>query len=225
MAKKIYISPSNQNANTYSYGNTNEMVQCNKIAEAAEKHLKRNGYEVKKAPQGQDIEVSISESNKWGANVHVCVHTNAGGGKGALVMTYSKAASDMKYAQPVYDALSAISPKGGGYGVMRDVDMYRGETLKEIQKTKAIAVYCECEFHDNADLAKWIVNNVDEIGEAICKGICKADGKTYKTPEEPKSDVFYRVQVGAYNNRSGADQLVKELKSKGYDAFVVTVKK
>ena len=56
MAKKIYISPSNQDANAYAYGNTNEMEQCNRIAEALEKHLKRNGYEVKRAPKGQDMD-------------------------------------------------------------------------------------------------------------------------------------------------------------------------
>lgn len=221
MAKKIYLSPSNQYANTYSYGGTNEMVQCNYIAVAAEKHLKRNGYEVKRAPQGQDMSKSIKESNAWGSDIHIPVHTNAGGGKGALVMTYSKTASDMKYAQPVYDALSAISPKGGGYGVMRDVDMYNGGTLREIQETKAVAVYCECEFHDNADLAKWIMENVDKIGEAIAKGICKADGKTYQ-PEKPKA--LYRVfnekgeQIGAFNNLDNALNMARKELESGKDA-------
>ena len=41
MAKKIYLSPSNQYANSYAYGNTTEMEQCNKIAIAAETALKR----------------------------------------------------------------------------------------------------------------------------------------------------------------------------------------
>ena len=35
MSKKIYLSPSNQNGNLYAYGNTNEMEQCNRIADAA----------------------------------------------------------------------------------------------------------------------------------------------------------------------------------------------
>lgn len=44
MAKKIYLSPSNQNNNTYATGNTNEMVQCNKIAEAAKKRWNAVGF-------------------------------------------------------------------------------------------------------------------------------------------------------------------------------------
>ena len=34
MAKLIYLSPSDQTANKYAYGNTNEAVQCRKISDA-----------------------------------------------------------------------------------------------------------------------------------------------------------------------------------------------
>lgn len=208
MAKKIYLSPSNQNGNQYKNQNTNEMEQCNRIAVAAEKHLKRNGYEVKRAPKGQDMNKSISESNKWGADVHVPIHTNAGGGSGPLVMVYSKAAGNMKYAQPVYNALLALSTGKKGYGVRVGTEMTAGNYMpSELSDTAAVSVYCECEFHDSATLAKWIVANVDKIGEAIAKGVCKADGKAYKAKEqkEEKSSVFYRVfdetgkQIGAYS--------------------------
>lgn len=228
MAKKIYLSPSNQYDNLYSYGSTNEMNQCNKIATAAETALKRNGYEVKRAPKGQNMNTSISESNNWGADIHIPIHTNAGGGKGPLVMVYNTSAANLKYAQPVYDALKAISPQGGGYGVRLDSDVC-GYTLDEIQDTAAKCVYIEAEFHDSSSLAKWIINNTDKIGEAICKGICKADGKTYKAPEQPKpaEDAYiHKVQIGAFKDPKNAQKLEKELEKKGYaDAFVVKVKK
>ena len=226
MAKKIYLSPSNQNANTYSYGSTNEMEQCNRIAECAEKHLLRNGYEVKRALKGQDMNKSISESNAWGADLHIPIHTNAGGGKGALVMVYSKETNNIKYAEPIYNALRAISPKGGGYGVRLGNEMTSGHYMPaELSKTKAIATYIEAEFHDNSDLAKWIINNVNLIGEAIAKGVCMADGKQYLPEVEPKTDVFYRVQCGAFSEYQNAVKMRDELKSKGYDAFIVEVKK
>lgn len=53
MSLKVYLSPSNQDNNPYSYGGTNEMAQCNRIAEVAEKYLLRNGFEVKRAPAGR----------------------------------------------------------------------------------------------------------------------------------------------------------------------------
>ena len=46
MSKKIYLSPSNQNGNTYATGGTNEMAQCDKIAAAVAKALRRCGFDV-----------------------------------------------------------------------------------------------------------------------------------------------------------------------------------
>ena len=43
-----------------------------------------------------------------------------------------------------------------------------------------------------------------------------------KMIEEKMNTKLYRVQVGAFSNKSNADNLVKELKAKGYSAFVKT---
>ena len=43
-----------------------------------------------------------------------------------------------------------------------------------------------------------------------------------KMIEAKMSAKLYRVQVGAFSNKSNADKLVAELKSKGYSAFVKT---
>lgn len=184
---KIYLSPSNQNANTYSYGNTNEMVQCNRIAEYAKSYLEAKGHEVKKAPQGQEMYTSINESNAWGSQLHVCVHTNAGGGSGPLVLVYSTAEANMKYATPIYNQLLAVTPTGRGYGVRVDKDLL-GYGLAEIQETNAICIYIEAEFHDNADLAKWIIENVDTLGKAICDGISIALGDDTE-PDNPDTPI------------------------------------
>lgn len=188
---KIYISPSNQYDNLYSYGSTNEMAQCNCIAEAAEKYLLRNGFEVKRAPAGQDMYKSISESNAYEADVHICMHTNAGGGHGCEVYTYSGATRELKYAAPIYNEIAGITP-------------YSDRGLKvakfaELVQTTAIAVYCECAFHDNYDEAKWIVENVDNIGKAIAKGMCKAEGKPFidsETTTPSENYIEYTVQSG-----------------------------
>lgn len=175
---KIYLSPSNQYANTYSYGNTTEMEQCNKIAIAAETALKRCGFTVKRAPKGQSMSTSINESNAFKADVHVCIHTNAGGGKGTNVFVYSNAEANLKYAKPVYNELVKLTGKGRGIKTYPE--------LAEINQTNAKCVYCECEFHDNVERAKWIVNNTTKLGEAIAKGLCKAFGVTYKTASSKK---------------------------------------
>lgn len=190
---KVYISPSNQYGNMYAWGGTNEMEQCNRIAEAVERNLLRNGYEVKRAKKMQDMNYSIAESNAWGADLHIPIHTNAGGGRGPLVMVYAIRDSIVKYASPIYNELKNIAPKGGGYGVRIGSDMTGGHWMPaELANTDAIAVYCECDFHDDAQIAEWIVKNVSKIGDAIARGVCKGDGKPYKEdgpePEPPKPD-------------------------------------
>lgn len=179
MGKKIYLSPSNQDANIYAAGNTNECDQCNRIAVEAEKAMKRCGFDVKRAPKGQAMQTSINESNTWKADLHLPIHTNAGGGAGTMVMVYEKSTTAMKFAQPIYDEVQEISPGKTNYGIKE----YPG--LAELNRTSAMAVYTEVDFHDNKEIAQWIINNPVVIGEALCKGVCKAYGVTYVPPAAP----------------------------------------
>jgi len=168
MANKIYLSPSNQTANVYSYGNTNESVQCNRIAEFAKKALERCGFSVKKAVKNQDMNKSIRESNEWGADLHIPIHTNAYNGKvtgGTLVMLYSNNSANNKAGKAILDAVASISPG-------KDYSLRYNPELAELNATASIAVYLEVEFHDTEEGAKWIVENTESIGEAIAKGVC-----------------------------------------------------
>lgn len=216
---KIYLSPSMQKDNKYAYGNTNEMEQCNKIADCLTTHLIRNGYEVKKAPKGQSMENNIKESNNYNCDLHIAIHTNAGGGSGPLVMVYSKETENMKYATPIYNSLEESSLYDHGYGVRVGSEMTNGNYMPaELSDTKSVAVYCECEFHDNKDLAKWIINNVDKIAESICRGVCRADGRAYIVPTKAK---IYRVQVGAFEKESNANAMLDKVIKAGFkDAFI-----
>ena len=172
MALKIYLSPSSQVSNPYSAQGTNEQRQCNRIAEAAKVALERNGYEVKKAPEGQSYVQNVAESNAWGANIHMPIHTNAGGSsKGTMGLCYQGCTTN-KYMQGVYNAVAELTPWADSGIIVRN-DLY------EINSTRAMCVYMEMAFHDKADSAQWIIDNVVPLGEAIAKGMCVADGKTY----------------------------------------------
>lgn len=173
---KIYLSPSAQPANSYAAGNTNEQVQCNRIAEAAKTALVRCGFAVKKAPEGQGYKENVDESNAWGADLHIPIHTNAGGGAGTVVFVHGGTAKQMQYAKPIYDEVQAASPGTTDYGVRVNSGLY------ELGYTTGTAVYVECEFHDRADLAAWIIEHTTELGEAIARGVCKGAGVTYIAP-------------------------------------------
>lgn len=215
--KKIYISPSNQYANIYAWGGTDEHEQCQMIAEAAHAACERCGIESVIAEYQDSLTTRCIKSNDFGADIHLCIHTNAYNAEvmGTRIFSYDTKGEGYKAANCVFNVLAPLSP-----GKSENVKSY--PALYEIRTPTAPSVYCECEFHDTVDGAKWIVNNTTEIGEAIIKGLCDYLGVTYKAPETPNT--LYRVQVGAFKNKGNAEFFQSELKAKGFDAFVVEVK-
>lgn len=210
---KIYLSPSAQPNNKYAYGSTNEQAVCNKIAEAALAALIRCGFEAKKAAAGS-MSNAIKESNAWGADIHIPIHTNAGGGAGCEVFVVKKDKKHLKYAEPVYNAIAALT-------VSSDRGIKARSDLAEISGTSALCVYCECEFHDNATRAKWIIEHSADIGEAIAKGVCEGAGKKYISPAKKESGKTYTVQLGAYSVKANADAMLKKAQAAGFkDAYV-----
>ena len=226
---KIYLSPSSQPANLYSAGNTNEQIQCNRIAEYCKVALERCGFSVKKGPEGQHYKQNVTESNAWGADIHMPIHTNAGGGRGPRVFVYKSVEANTKFAAPVLDALNEIVPVKAKNGLSAQPGLY------ECNASKGICVYVEAAFHDNAQEAQWIINNVEAIGEAICKGICSGTGVKYVAPKangtastESASGAgaksLYRVQVGAFAKKEHATKLQKQLIAAGFPAIIKTEK-
>ena len=229
MTKKIYISPSDQTENRYAWGNTNEHAQCQRIAEAEAAALRRSGVEVKLAAFGTTMAQRCAESDAWGADIHSCVHTNAFNGKvsGTRMFCYSVPGKGYDACRAVFGQLAPLTP-GTSENVQKNSNLY------EVRVPDAPSVYCECEFHDTVEGAKWIVEHTTEIGEAIARGLCKYLGvkfvpaQTQKPAEEPKADaeqVLYRVQVGAFAVRANADRMLDRLKKAGFTGFIVKGKK
>ena len=201
---KVYLSPSNQTDNCYAYGNTNEAVQCGKIADSCRIALERSGVTVQVGhmPSMQD---KCKESNAFGADLHVPIHTNAFNGTvtGTRMFCLNSSGEGMKACEAIFAWLAPITP-GTSENIQVDASLY------EVRVPSAPAAYVECEFHDNAATAKWIVEHTVDIGEAIARGICDYFGVTYKEKEQPESaastDKLYRVQEGAFANRPIAEE-------------------
>lgn len=217
MAKKIYLSPSDQSANKYAYGGTTEEKVCEQIADACEVALKRCGFEVKNNKTAS-MANRVKESNSWGADLHVPIHTNAYNKKttGTRIFCWDKTGAGYKASKAVFDVLAPLTP-----GTSENVSV--NKTLYEIRTPKASSVYVEVDFHDVDSVAKWLINNTKAIGETIAKGICNYYGvKFVEEPvEEEKSDVLYRVQVGAYASKTKAQAMQQRLMLDGYNAIIV----
>ena len=198
---KVYISPSDQSANRYAFGDTNEAIQCRRIADALEVALKRCGIEVRNN-KTDGMAARCEESDRWGADLHVPIHTNAYNKSvtGTRIFCYSKTSAGYKAAHAIFDVLAPLTP-----GESENVSV--NATLYETRVPAAATAYVECEFHDVPEMAKWIIENVEAIGEAICEGICKYFGVEYIKPAVKK----YRAVLGEYNTPEEAHAAIGEL--------------
>ena len=134
---------------------------------------------------------------------------------GTRIYTYDYTGEGREAGLCVYHNLAPLTP-GKSDNISADASLY------EIRKPAAPTVYCECEFHDVPETARWIITHTNTIAEAICKGVCEYFGTPYKTPndEAPKTEILYHVQVGAFRDRKNAERMLESVKSCGFDAFI-----
>ena len=227
MSKKIYISPSNQKANTYATGSTNEREQCHKIAKACAAYLTKKGFNVK-CTYNDDMYARVKESNAFGADLHVAIHTNAtvkhNVTGGTQILLYSLTGERKRVGQAVLDRLAPLTPGKSAERLIEKPDFY------EIRAAKGVTVYCECEFHDTRQGSDFIIKSTKQLGEAIAKGICDYYGVSTVENEEKneeknntssKDEVLYIVQAGSFKSKKNAQDYVERLKKAGFDAFIV----
>lgn len=208
---KVYLSPSDQTKNAYAYGNTTEAEQCGKIADACRADLERCGVSVKVGHM-ISIQQKCSESNAFGAELHVPIHTNAFNGSvmGTRMFCYNTG-KGMAACKAIFARVAPMSP-----GTSENIQV--NPKLYEVRVPKAPTAYLECEFHDTVEGARWLVENTTAIGEAIAHGICDYFGVTFKAPEQfapAKSvdEVAREVIRGEWGNGSDRRQ---RLEAAGY---------
>ncbi len=210
---KVYVSPSDQYANTYAAGGTNEDAQCEKIAVALVEALKRCGFEAK-TNLTESMAERMAESNAW-ADLHLAIHTNAYNGKvaGTRIYVYEFGTESHKAAQAIFAVLAPFTP-----GTSENIKA-KGNSLYELRKAKKLSVYVEVDFHDVAAVAEWIIANTTAIAEKICEGVCDyyniayvggEDVKRYQTFEElpdwAKPETKELIDAGALKgNEKGLD--------------------
>ena len=201
MVKRVYLSPSDQRRNTYAVGNTTEDVQCGRIAAACKAALERSGVEVM-VGQYDTMANRVAASNRFKADLHVPIHTNAANGKatGTHLFCYSstkdskgnyiidKNSAGYKACKAVLDVLGPLTP--GAPDVVRAYP-----ALYEVKYPDAPTVYIEVDFHDVPRIAQWIIDNTTLIGETIAKGLCAALGVEFVPGTDTPEPVPVQVET------------------------------
>lgn len=186
----VCLSPSNQTENRYAYGNTTEAEQCQRIADAAAVAFERCGISVVMADNTLGMAKKCQISDAAWADLHWPIHTNAhgaGGGTsgGTHMYAYNTTGNGARACSAVIKHLAPITPGSSGENVV-----HTATNWYEITTPNAPTVYQETEFHDVPEYAKWIIEHVDDIAEAMAKGACDYFGLTYVPPGgHPDEDI------------------------------------
>ena len=206
---------------------TREWVLNDRICDKIEKKLKvYEGYELLRTDDTSgekaiSVEERAAAANKFGAEVYISVHHNAGidGGKGGGIVAYTYTKIDKEteaWQKELYNSLiKHTGLKGNRAQPLAHAD------LAECRLTAMPAVLLELGFMDSATDSKIILTEeyAEKCAEAIVEVLVKRLGLK-KKPTETKATKHYRVQVGYFSKKENAERLVVELKSKGYSAII-----
>lgn len=166
--KVIYLSPSTQEKNegVNEYGT--EELRMNELADKLQELLENNNFTVYRNNPNDSLQQVVSESNAINPNLHIALHSNAGGGeaRGPEIFTNRPNTPGDLLAKLIYEEILNIYP---------DKELGRGikytDRLYEIINTTSPSILIEVAFHDNIDDAKWIMDNTEQIALAIFNGI------------------------------------------------------
>lgn len=162
------------------------------------------------------------EANKWGADLLLSIHINAGGGTGfeSFIYNGSVSSNTVKYRDTIHNEIMK-QLKG-----IRDRGKKRAN-FHMLRESKMPAILTENMFIDTKKDADQLKKQsfINKIAQGHVNGIVKIFNlkkKKTKKPVQtkPTGNKLYRVQVGAFSKRSNAENLQKKLKKDGYTAFI-----
>ena len=106
------------------------------------------------------------------------------------------------------------------------VDICQRNNIKEL-KWKADKSLIGQVDKQNMTVHRWFANKAcpGDYLYNLHSQIAKEVNERLNKGSTSNSKVIYRVQVGAFSNKSNADALLKKLKAAGFDGFITTVSK
>lgn len=179
--------------------------------------LKNHGVDVRYS-RTTDVFLELadraSRANNTGANVFVSIHCNAFSDTSAKgVETYSyPGGTGTNLSKAIHNSIIS----SGVYTANRGT---KTANFAVLRLTNMPAALVELAFITNAQDANILKNRQDDLALAVAKGILSNLGIPYNPGGG--GTTLYKVQVGAFSVRTNADNLVNELKGKGYSPFVV----
>lgn len=150
-------------------------------------------------------------ANRTGADYFLSLHRNAmpipGTASGVQSLVYEDSGVPAVLARNINRNLADTG--------FADLGIIERPGLIVLRRTEMPAVLLETGFIDNEADNRFFDEHFEEIARAIADGVLETIRQEEKGPE------YYQVQVGAYQDRSQADRVLRQLTDSGFPAFVV----
>ncbi len=221
MAKKIYINPGHSDVDPGAVGYETERKLNVKTANFMNQHLLANYVCETKVTDGKINSTSkvAEEANAWNADLFVSIHNNAGGGDGYEPLVYSEKRKTLGQLFEKHVKAAGQNSRGVKYR----------PGLAVLRLTNMPAVLNEGAFVDNKkDIQDWNDDaELKKLGIAYAEAAAeylKLEKKVAApAPELEKSNVIYRVQVGAYGDLANAEDMLKKLEKAGFPGIITKI--
>ena len=209
MTKRIYINPGHSDTDPGAVGYETERRLNEIVSRFQRDHLLANyDCQVRMNPGTMgNLAAIAADANGWGAELFVSNHFNAGGGDGWEGLVYNEARVPL--GRIFEKHVLAAGQNSRGVKLRPD--------LAVLRQTNMPAILNEGAFVDNLkDITDW--NEEEELRKLAA---AYAEAAAEALALERKTDVLYRVQVGAYRQAENARAMLEKLKAAGFEGFVV----
>ena len=181
---KIYLSPSNQSANSYAVGDTTEKIEMEDVA-ARIYNILSEDYDCEVVMATESLNIWLDgrplEAKEENCDVYLAIHSNAGTthvATGAVGFYHPLNSTGKILATNIIEELNNVNPTESNRHeqVSSGMEPFDGYGLAEVRDPSSyglIAVLVETDFHDNPVTASWIIDNKDIIANAYVDGIVK----------------------------------------------------
>ena len=220
---KWYFSPSSQQANI-SHG-YNEELWNNALCDTIMIIMQRHGEECKRNNPKNTYAMHTIESNTWGSDFHVPLHSNA--------IVSDAMTGQTRRSGPTVGCSNPLIPTAKGTILSNLIyeELYKlwqpevkrpiaDYTFWEVEKTNMPCAYVEGFYHDNPNDQKFAIERREDIAIAICIGCLAMVGKVYDGAERVRP--LYRIQAG-YNwrNKTYAEIYLRKMEEAGFVGKII----
>lgn len=209
------------------------------------KHLESYGFEVviTREKQAEDLTVTARGRKAKGCDLFLSLHSNATGAgtvnetvdhvsvyhlvndtttkcdeeSAEIAKEIAPIIADVMGTKQTYKIATRKSDNDrNGDGIFND--NYYG-VLHGARTVGVPGLILEHSFHTNTRSTNWMMNesNLDKLASEEAMVLAQHFGM-----ENKKEEVWYCVQVGAFDYPENAEKLLKNLKAKGFDGYVTT---